>query len=248
MKRTVIYILMSLYGILTAQSIETSDSKATDTGEISYMPVLEVGKTWTYQTYCNADICPVETFRVKAVGTIREDGKDIYLLEWLDTDFELTVKAYEDDGIVYMDYSEYCMYVPLINFNLEVGDITEERGTIISKEYVVIEGIERCLITIERPKGLCYWCEGIGAIGDNFMTAMTRQVGGHGCTMTECWMDDRCLYNEASLGGNNSDMAVSAEEAENRTIYDMLGRRISTPVPGHMYIRNGKKYIVKIGL
>lgn len=241
MKKTIFFVLACIYGILTAHSIEIKNSNVTDTDGNQYMQVLEVGKIWTYKSYCVAEDCTDYIFRVQAKEMIKEDGKDIYLLEFLDDEDLYTTKAYEEDGVLYMYYEEECMYVPMIDFNLEVGDAITEGGVVTNKEYVVIEGIERCLITIDKIR---YWCEGIGAIGDNFMTDMLRRIG-HRCKMIECWMGDKCLYNATSIEGNNSVKYVLDENDENGMVYDMLGRRISKHMTGHIYIQDGKKHIIK---
>lgn len=41
----------------------------------------------------------------------------------------------------------------------------------------------------------------------------------------------------------NGILNLSADEDENTAIYDLRGNRIAKPVSGHLYIRNGKKYI-----
>ncbi len=39
--------------------------------------------------------------------------------------------------------------------------------------------------------------------------------------------------------------AINTPKAENDAMYDILGRRISSPAPGQLYIHGGKKHIAK---
>ena len=59
---------------------------------------------------------------------------------------------------------------------------------------------------------------------------------------------DGCLYEDLQYGSFSATDGVKAVEASTETatsIYDVLGRRITDPAPGQLYIRNGKKFIGK---
>ena len=52
-----------------------------------------------------------------------------------------------------------------------------------------------------------------------------------------------CL--EAVIDGNATGISSIAVEAENDAWYNLSGQRISTPTKKGLYIKNGKKVIVK---
>ena len=55
-------------------------------------------------------------------------------------------------------------------------------------------------------------------------------------------------YDELEYGpfsGTNEVFTVAPQPKANDALYDMVGRRISKPVPGQLYIQDGKKHIAK---
>lgn len=222
-------------------------------GDSQYLPVLEVGKSWTYKTlYAHDDPCtenPYPYFTLTVYKVINEDGRDIFLLRpnyveennFNDAD---AGRGYEESGVVWHYSYEEDEYLPMVDFNVNVGDIISDEAEVISKEYVEIQGITRCLITIKPfwTKAHYYWCEGIGAISDWFISPVIKHLG-ESVVMTECWLDNNCLYNEDSLDKYLNRVEILNKENEDSTIYDINGNRVDTPEKGNLYIQSSKKII-----
>ena len=218
----------------------------------SYLPILEIGKEWTYINYAvNGELHePAKPFCKKALEKIEEDGHDVFLLYHASSDRDYDnsqhfTKYYEEDGTLWWYSHEIGGYEILIDFNLEVGD---EVGyeEVAWKGYVMIEGVERLVIAL-RSRGsgdYYYWCEGIGAIDDVYLSPVVMHIGER-TRMTECRMGDTCLFDGSRMETYMSEVKQLVSEQTDDATYDILGRRIIKPAPGQLYIRNGKKYIAK---
>lgn len=219
----------------------------------SYLPILEIGKEWTYDVHVFDQIHePGKPFRKKALEKIEEDGHEVYLLYHTSADKDYVdsayfTKYYEEDGALWWYSHEIGGYEILIDFNLEVGD---EVGfeEVAWKGSVMVEGVERLVIALRSRGSISgdyyYWCEGIGAIDDVYLSPMVKHAG-ESVRMTECRMGDTCLFDESRMDTYMSEVNQLVSEQTDDATYDILGRRINKPAPGQLYIRNGKKYIGK---
>lgn len=218
-----------------------------------YLPILELGKEWTYIGYCVSGELqePYEPFGFQAVEMIEEDGHDVFLLLPSGTDrdsidpseeYLYLSRAYEEDGVLWLFSIEAMKYQPMVDFNLEVGDYVTKFSKVISKECVDVEGVERCVIAIQTPgmDQVYYWCEGVGAINDCFLSPMIASPGER-TYMTQCKMGETCLFDHSRMDDYLSEVKPISERTANASITDLLGRRISTPAPGQLYIQDGKK-------
>ena len=223
----------------------------------SYLPILEIGKEWTYNVYGKYLHHPAEPWGMKATEIVEEDGHQVFVRYHTGIDFDsirpevqcmYTSKEYEEDGVLWWYSYEHQMYVPMVDFNLEVGDVVDDWCEVVWKGPVVIEGIERCLIALQ-PYGAsmgyyAYWCEGIGAIDDIYMTSLPAHIG-ESVRMTECWQGDTCLFRYDDMENYISEVRSIIGENPDAPLYDLYGRRIVAPVPGQLYIRNGRKHIAR---
>ena len=253
--RNIFLILMSsLFALILAVDIKAQNN--------TYLPVLELGKEWSfisYQTFGELRD-PDEFYGGKIVETIEEDGHEVFVFHpnYMDlpTDPNLAKyfikKAYEEDGVVWIlswsDSRDDREYIPMIDYNLEVGDSLFNGKTVAWKERVMIEGIERYVLAIQNSGSriVDYWIEGIGAVGDNYITPSIRPTCGLKSRIIECRMGDRCLLQYDKMDSYLSDVrTLKVENDEDGTIYDMLGRRIAKPAPGQLYIQGGKKHIAR---
>ena len=117
--------------------------------------------------------------------------------------------------------------------------VLEESGDISTKTYRIVEGIG----IVEY--GCLYYAETFDhTSGNTFYNDF------------DCYMDQdgNILYprdydKELPGGGLTSSVigieAYNAAEACDAPIYDILGRRITAPVPGQLYIQGGRKHIAK---
>ena len=226
----------------------------------TYLPILEVGKKWTYINYAVSGELhkPAVPWTWEAIGMAEEDGHQMFTLLYEDsesndstTGYEFTKNEYEADGVLWYLSDEYGGYVPMIDFNMEVGETIDGFEEVVWKGPVVIEGVERCVIVLHIPgrKEVYYWIEGIGSVDDISITPMPMVIGER-TRMTECWMGDTCLFDinrmEAYMDPYVSEIRQIVEQPESDApLYDILGRRISAPAPGQLYIQRGKKHIAR---
>ncbi|MDE6379440.1 MAG: hypothetical protein K2L11_03135, partial [Muribaculaceae bacterium] len=215
-------------------------------------------KEWSFVSYENLGGLPEreELYGGKIVETIAEDGHEVFVFHPLDEDLldnpsiaqYFINKAYEEDGVVWVFSWEDKKYIPMVDFNLEVGDSLFNGWTVAWKERFVIEGIERYVLAIQNSafRIVDYWVEGIGAVGDTYVTPLIVPTCYIWSRIIECKIGDRCLLQYDKMDSYLSDVrALKADREDDAPIYDMLGRRISTPAPGQLYIQGGKKYIAK---
>ena len=225
----------------------------------TYLPILEVGKKWTYINYAVSGELnkPAVPWTWEAIDMTEEDGHQVFTLLYEDTEsddsstgYEFTKNEYEADGVLWYLSEEYGGYVPMIDFNMEVGDTIDGYEEVIWKGPVVIEGVERCVIVLQIPgrEDVYYWIEGIGSVDDVSITPMPM-VTGERTRMTECWMGGTCLFDinrmDEYMDPYVSEIRQMVGTAEDAPLYDILGRRITIPAPGQLYIQGGKKHIAK---
>ena len=134
----------------------------------------------------------------------------------------------------------------------------------MSDRTVNVEGINRKLISLvyisndESPSMLFYWFEGIGS-SERFISLTIFPKSSDPfwsySYMDECYKYDRRLYNyrEAShysiadplypeLGAIDE---IKSDSPELEILYDMSGRRVLTPQPGHIYVTSKRKRLLK---
>ena len=253
MKRIIVAVAVIMSALIGPCPLSAQSSEDKEEEKHTYLPVLEVGKLWNFRSYVTSNpnmILPDADFGLMVEDVINVDGRDIFLIKSTVPGSPHEQWAYEEDGAIWGYYHNDEEFVPIIDFNLEIGDVLVDMYRIFDRKYVNIEGVERLLVTLVNGPTKYYWCEGIGAIDDCYMTGIVK-VMGERVRMTECWLGDKCLFNEHSLDGIAGIEAVDADDRQpNRDvqmtdapIFDMLGRRISSPAPGQLYIRDGRKYI-----
>ncbi|MDE7409290.1 MAG: hypothetical protein K2N09_04640 [Muribaculaceae bacterium] len=221
----------------------------------TYLPILEIGKSWTYINYAVSGELhePAVPWTWEAISAAEEDGHQAFTLLYNNgsgSGREFTQSEYEEDGVLWSYSEDDCMYQPMIDFKMEVGDLIGY-NEVIWKGAVDIEGVERCVIAIKNSWNgkLCYWIEGIGAIDDIYLSPVIMAIGER-TRMTECRMGDKCLFDINRMDEYMSGIDLSGVKSltslqEDTHIYDILGRRIASPAPGQLYIQGGKKHIAK---
>lgn len=219
----------------------------------AWMKVLEVGKSWTYQSFVatHPEVMPSDPYcEDQVVEEVIENGRSVFIIHsfnYKERNDVFISKAYEENGVYYFYSEEYMDYVPLFDFNLEVGDVIDDYEKVIKKEYVSIEGIERCVITIESPNGnLHYWVEGIGSITDFALTPLSKPIGINS-KMIQCKIGDTLLFKDdkglEKFLDYCSNVEVQQEDESSIVLYDLSGRKISVPEKGHIYIKSSTKII-----
>ena len=213
----------------------------------AYKPILEIGKSWVYQRYFFPDSTmkhPKPFFKATVESKSIEDGKEIFKVLITDEyDFEPDYAlAYEENGILYYFSTEHMEYVPMMDFNLEVGEtILEGRRKIIKKEYEMIEGTSRCVITFQNGH---IWIEGIGSPYNLSITEMPIALSLRS-KIIQCSMGDKVIFKDDNLNAYLSVPYIPREYSKDDAIYDLDGNYVDNPQKGHIYIQNSKKIVWK---
>lgn len=221
----------------------------------TYLPILEIGKRWTYTNYAvNGELHgPAELWSWEAISMTEEEGHQVFTRLLLDSETDDETRTeYEEEGVLWTFSYEEWEYMPMVDFNLEVGDMVDDWYEVIWKGPVIIEGVERCVMALRVPgtKKVYYWIEGIGAIDDVYLSPVIMPIGER-TRMTECWMGDTCLFDYSRMDEYMSGIDLSevksltSQEEAYAPLYDILGRRIAEPAPGQLYIQGGKKHIAR---
>ena len=130
--------------------------------------------------------------------------------------------------------------------------------------YIVVNGVRRkCFHLIEtgkdfsqyNPRGV--WVEGIGSYRGP-LSFNRWDADGNTATMDECYENDQCLftyedfivsapYLDNVTGGNLTSVTQSSATITHISAppYDLQGRRLQKEPAQRIYIRDGRKYVVK---
>ena len=250
MKKIIIILMACL--LLLSVSLEMNC-------EERYLPILEVGKEWYFVGYQAKDELqdPDVLFEYRVTDIVEDNGHNVYILCKKgfedypidpDVDYRYIRRAYEENGVLWYLSINEGVYLPVIDFNLEVGDKMDGGDEIVWKDSFIIEGVVRCVIGIKEPysKKIYHWIEGIGAIEDCFLSSMAVPIGER-FYMSECRMGDNVLFDYSRMDEYLASgvRTVGMTEDEEASLYDILGHRISAPVPGQLYIQDGKKHIAR---
>ena len=150
--------------------------------------------------------------------------------------------ALERDARVYLVYDEG--QAEFLNFNLSVGDIDGYAGQVVAVDEVVVNGISRKRITIDRDGHRQYLVEGIGLSDDylryfeqnSFYNIVQSVIEGGTCVFAA---------RDFSSGTTHIHSADAGSENHSGLSFDLLGRPISKETNKAVVVKNGKKYLFK---
>lgn len=171
---------------------------------------------------------------------------------------EATFLAKEDliNGKLYSNlYSGNILY-PTYDFGLTVGG--EIDTFIYDGELFVNYNYKACVTKDEliRVRGkewrrletsIGYWVEGIGTLSVlEQLTNFIQSGPGPSSSLLEVRQDGEVIFTAEDFNAEPcgiNDIVVETET--DGPIYDTMGRRVETTQPGHLYIRNGRKFIAR---
>ena len=182
----------------------------------------------------------------------------------------LRYKVYlEENGVIYRyryhpENSDSLCFYPYMDFNLHVGDSifynsifghTDFLFAVMNEETINVCGIERRKLTLGNKSWvLGYWVEGIGAnVQDCYMLPGRPISGsvGYYDLIVKCFQDGECIFTAddflTSTDGIN-DVEVSEKDAtlsEDASLYDLSGRKVTGTPRSGIYIKGGRKVLVK---
>lgn len=174
---------------------------------------------------------------------------------------------YPDPSLGPDDTRNYIWYPePVLDLNCEIGDKFGSMGDLltVSKDKITAHGFELTRVRLEvdgvtdaKP---VYWVEEMGASDSRgwIFKWQFKPTGGtpgssnnayvisnaRMISVEEIYDDDVCIFtaNDFSEGDTLGITDVSSEEIDT-AIYDIYGIPVTSPQPGSLYIRNGKKII-----
>lgn len=225
------------------------------------------GKTWIYHN--KNTLMPIRDYywKISVVGDTIVNGVNATILcgETLDDDHE-TWKwvGYEDNGLIYSLDEEGRVW-PDMDFSLHYGDVfylvdpdkvyagnDDVRGSamrISDEQTYCIEGIDRRVLTINARdydvEPLDYWIEGIGAPNpDCSMVRASIPTDGSVRYLSECYDGDRLIFSKTNFDKLVTGIdEVASDNRQREAVYDLMGRRVTNPVKGHLYVTASKKKV-----
>lgn len=224
------------------------------------------GKTWIYHN--KNTLMPIRDYywKISVVGDTVVNGVNATILcrETLDDDHDMwKFVQYEDNGLIY-NLDEDGKVWPLMDFSLHSGDVfypvdpcldyetnddVEIPAMIIADERTYcIEGIDRRVLTIKyrdyNDAGEGYWIEGIGSPNLDYITYGTIVTDGSVRYLSECYDGDRLIFSKANFDKlvTGIDEVVS-DNRQREVVYDLMGRRVTNPIKGHLYVTASKKKV-----
>ena len=237
-------------------------------GYSDYLPVLEVGKSWIVAQK-EDHYGDVSFFKIKVVRESLINGRKYRLEtwsvdqtagEWVENELIRENLAVEEDGVVYHINPLTGEKDVLFSLNLQVGDPVSEahenecRKVTARFEQAVADEMRTCIYAGSFTTGHDAWIiEGIGSSVSLWQSTAIPTCDDwtfHYMYMVECRKDDVCLFaekdfNNIAVPGNAKiDTIVAEEEASDQAsgpMYNLQGIAITHPVPGGIYIQNGKK-------
>lgn len=216
-----------------------------------------------YNTYVFVD----ETERNVIMYYLREEDGKVYQLQHLDNSrYPIRVEGPLPENLNPDDYCEGILYdwslmegdvfVPEIDGDGGYdGDMVVEYG-----DNITVDG-EECRVmgfssfppfsVNEYP-----FIEGIGCTFNGTVGHYYFDMIAGGGYYSEPEVDSylKCVYNgegmliygeEVKLADGVNDIITDKTDDTEAPVYDLMGRRVTNPLPGSVYIRNGRKYIGK---
>ena len=220
-----------------------------------YLPIFEEGKRWVvkwqaadmveYQTcvISGDTIINNHSYFIVDGSFVREEGNRVYVwtngMERTMYDFNLKVgDTFQGNELVVVKVD-----------SIKVRDITRKRiGFMSSWYFEVYKGEYGEELDEKNPKNwdVC-WIEGIGS--SNTPTYYSDwYVIGPRHTMQQCYFKDECIFTyddffTKPVSGISNPVSLSS--GKDAIIYDLQGRRVTTPQKNGLYIKNGRKFIAR---
>ncbi len=169
-------------------------------GQEAYRPLLTEGRSWVVvSTNLATDEEQVSHIRVDGDTVIDGHSCRILVNENIDTGKIGKTVLLEKDRILY-EYSESGKeFVPRMDFNMHEGDVLCGGLSVISEDYVDVNGTAYRRLGIGNPGDapVVYWVEGIGPSEDLWLPEFVCcSVYTH---MQECRENGTCVFTEADF-------------------------------------------------
>ncbi len=247
-----------LLGLICSKAMAQSRSH-------DYLPMLKPGKTWTCSRLSESDYQRF-TYSYKLEYETIVQGTH-YMILWLND-----IEIYGDDGwhpyayVRESDRKVFILYEGKEEESVLYDFLMQQNGVLILPNNIQIEN-DACFETnyngkiltvqvynisyiVDRPDvGVPDWgVECLESVGYNIDPFCTDRWFTMSPRLESCHEDGECVFKGKDFGTfiplDISTMTISVKDSGNN-FYDLQGRRInSLPVKG-IYIRDGRKYVVK---
>ena len=236
-----------------------------------YEQFLYEDKVWTtsLKMIASPEVSnPYKRVETKLCGDTIIDGihfKRKYEKEWLRGEKKpnewkaSAVYIGQEGGKVYLYDSMKNKKIVDMDFTLKEGDTFTSSGfgdttvqpvmlvTAVTKEWIIydfpIKGKKIYLQSQDNPDFTDVWIDGIGSITTGINGTMNYYSNGAAQKLVECNFAGIILY-EAEDFSTAVDKLNSSMQSGG-TIYDLQGRRLQKAPAHSIYIRDGRKYVVK---
>jgi len=187
--------------------------------------------------------------------------KELYKKTWTDGDNDqpfVFTRIYfgEENGKIYKYNSLLNTISVVFDFTLKEGDTFQTSEMEMFGEKAVVSAVSETILngsTDKTPRKCLYiswygevidiWVEGVGSL-TNGLYGMDDGYFSWGCVMQLmiCYKDNEVLYEYENMT-DRIEQPVSLEGKGQ--IYDLQGRRVVSPQRGGLYIRDGRKFILR---
>lgn len=164
----------------------------------------------------------------------------------------------EKDGKVYLYDNSYNQVILVMDFTLNNGDIYVQQtgNSMSSEEWVVTDVVEKILPESQdkRLRKIIYlqstlhtsstdvWIEGVGSITGGMKGGLIFFSGGAIPCLIKCSIGESTLfYNTEAAGLNQLNNTIP----QSSSLYDLSGRRLTREPERGVYIKDGRKVVIK---
>lgn len=225
--------------------------------EEQYLPLLEEGKKWIIETRCDEDT-EFTPYLTEITYQDEEiiDGERIVTLVSIDQKEGATPNSHllkEKYKKLYVWNPFYETWLLYLDFSCKKGEETDynkkfffEGFHIDDEGYAFIHGFKRRWLRHNSD----YWVEGIGSI--NLQHLFMYEIPAcedapypNSYSILECYKNEQLLFNQDDHKQLSTIKEIRHIDFNDYPIFDPHGREVSTPLPGSIYIHNGKKFVAK---
>ncbi len=260
MKREFILIVWLLLPFVAAKA-----------GDGNNQPMFQVGKVWNYDySYVEISYEDGSSHRIYGICTynVEKDtivnGKRFYWVRTTmsDSEYEFRQLWHEEAGRVYKCGPTGKSFSMVYDFNLYTGEelpnpwdgVTYPIFTVSSSDTIFTHGTMRRRIVLSPSGGgnKVPWVEGIGGPGILDEPICHLVSDGSEYSLSSCYQDGECLFTKEDFeaepyhaDSEGIELPHSYAASSPGATYDLHGRKVETDTRPGVYIRNGKKLVVK---
>ena len=220
----------------------------------NYLPLVEKGKHWTYDNFMPFAPEYKYNYYYELKGDTLIAEKICFKMYSENRNNNNAVKyegaLYEENKKVYCFFSGKDEAELLYDFGCYIGDILY-----VKNEHLVVEDIyteDNDGVTIKKYKlqptswnendhNKVFWIEGVGAMLDFFVML---PLSGNYSRLNACELNGEILYQTVDPTSID-DIEYIDNFKKDTNLYDLQGRRLNGQPTKGIYIKNGKKHVIK---